>query len=663
MGQIPYISRQAAEEFLAKFNQAIHEHQEPTCVLHVCGIGGVGKSTLKEKVKEAHQATATIAEVSFGLTEGIEEPIPLMAKLYEQIAERDSWSGDPFWDKHELYYETIHRLETQAISGRGELSGEQLKWLKSLRQFSMDVSGLLLSEEKRKTVEKVSDSVLSGLSVLNDARQLLQQHKATKRNRELQELMLEPLPKLTQAFVKGLAKQAEQQPIILILDTYEKALSTIDTWLWRTLLSNTKLAEHRICIMIAGQHSILHEEGWRKLKQDRRCLYERPIQRFDARQTQQYLNQIGITDKTRIQNIYKVTKGLPRYLDWVREQHERGNQLDFSQGNQTIEKVLLGNLEEAPNRKQLVQSAACCRWFNRQVLQSVLEVQALEIDVQEAFAWLTQQSFVEFVQHQYRLDDVARDVFRLSLWQEDKQQFYVVHDALATYFAQEADAEVPPDSPPPALYDNPDWRRYTTEVIYHSLFTRREDAQLLFLTHLFAAVYLGQGIVVERALQAIIAEADLDKHPSLPHKNRIFLQQVAPAVEQSWWILQNASLDDEILNNSNLARSEVETALDICFSRLNELDGLARVAALIYKSQHCPDNERKNWLLIAQIAAEKVVTLADRQFSSDLFCYEIGNRLSEIGCFREAIVSYESAVKIKPNSHDAWYNRGNVWLD
>ncbi len=308
MGQIPYISRQAAEEFLAKFNQAIHEHQEPTCILHVCGIGGVGKSTLKEKVKEAHRDTATIAEVSFGLTEGIEEPIPLMAKLYEQVAERDSWSRDPFWEKYELYYETIHQLETQAAAGKGEVGEEQVSQVKQLVQLGVDVSGVFLSEASKKTVGTIADrgldAAVAGLSLADNVRQLLQQHKATKRDQALQELMLEPLPKLTQAFVEGVAEQAKQQPIILILDTYEKAPSTIDTWLWRTLLGNTNLAEQQVCLMIAGRHSILREEGWRKLKQDRQCLYERSIQQFDAAQTEDYLKQIGITDQAKIQDIY-----------------------------------------------------------------------------------------------------------------------------------------------------------------------------------------------------------------------------------------------------------------------------------------------------------------------------------------------------------------------
>jgi hypothetical protein len=110
MTQQPYVSRPEAEEFLDALGKALKSPAESPVVFHVWGIGGVGKSTLTRKVKEIHGDTVTVAEVSFGLTEGIEEPIPLMARLYEQIVIKDPWSRDPFWEKYDLYFETIHQV-------------------------------------------------------------------------------------------------------------------------------------------------------------------------------------------------------------------------------------------------------------------------------------------------------------------------------------------------------------------------------------------------------------------------------------------------------------------------------------------------------------------------------------------------------------------------
>ncbi|MEO0533154.1 MAG: hypothetical protein AAF215_04735 [Cyanobacteria bacterium P01_A01_bin.123] len=74
MPQQPYVSRPEAEEFLAALDIALKSPADNPVVFHVWGIGEVGKSTLTRKVKAAHQDTAKIAEVSFGLTEGIDEP-------------------------------------------------------------------------------------------------------------------------------------------------------------------------------------------------------------------------------------------------------------------------------------------------------------------------------------------------------------------------------------------------------------------------------------------------------------------------------------------------------------------------------------------------------------------------------------------------------------
>jgi adenylate kinase len=51
-------------------------------VFHVWGIGGVGKSTLTDKLREQHATQADFAAVSFGMTEGIDDPIALMVELY-----------------------------------------------------------------------------------------------------------------------------------------------------------------------------------------------------------------------------------------------------------------------------------------------------------------------------------------------------------------------------------------------------------------------------------------------------------------------------------------------------------------------------------------------------------------------------------------------------
>jgi hypothetical protein len=82
----------------------------------------------------------------------------------------------------------------------------------------------------------------------------------------------------------------------VVLDTYEKAPTLIDTWLWRTLLGNTDIASSGARFLIAGRHCIRRVEGWRKLQQDRDAIYDRTVERFDLPQTRAYLAQIELKD-------------------------------------------------------------------------------------------------------------------------------------------------------------------------------------------------------------------------------------------------------------------------------------------------------------------------------------------------------------------------------
>ena len=80
-----YISRKQAQDFLAKFAQALVSPESTPLLFQVYGFGGVGKTTLLKQVKQTHELQADFTEVSFGRTPGIETPLKLMEKLYELL--------------------------------------------------------------------------------------------------------------------------------------------------------------------------------------------------------------------------------------------------------------------------------------------------------------------------------------------------------------------------------------------------------------------------------------------------------------------------------------------------------------------------------------------------------------------------------------------------
>ncbi|HEY9670997.1 MAG TPA: tetratricopeptide repeat protein [Waterburya sp.] len=685
--QLIYISRQQAETFLAEFAKALNQPGSQPLLFQVHGIGGVGKSTLLRKLRETYQQQVDFAEVSFGITEGIETPLELMEKLYEELPKpslppllmRDVGKlrlpPDPFTSLAEQYQQTRLALQTQTVSGKQLVDGEQQSAVKDL----LDLGVLtLFSVTGIASVDTAVAGLGKAVGMLKDApqaiacgkervQQLLQQHPATKGKKELQELMLEPLPKLTQAFAQGLIQKAQKRPIVIVLDTYEKAPPALDLWLCKYLLGNTKLKSNNVRIVVAGRHNLLKTEYWRKLQQDRELVYAQSLERFDREQTADYLQQIGITEPDEVEDVYQTTKGLPKYLYWVRQEKEAGRERDFSQGNQEIVNLLLQGLNST--QKQVLQIVACCRWFDKGLIRHLMNAQNLNFDTAaddrlNCFEWLTQRDFAEFAQHRYRLDDVARDVFRLSLWQEDEEQFCQIHGLLADYFKERAEREVPPDSPPPAQYNNPDWCSYIAEFLYHSLFSRRGDTERQVISHLFASCYFHQEEVVRLPLMAIIAEADLADHRLLNYAAREFLTNIEPAIWYSGFVLDAdpsvyKNFLEQFLNDTNLSKSQLEATLQICFSHISSLDGLAKFAALLYKSKRCLESQRLGWLQQAKGQAELICTPTAPEFNSDLW-WNVGNELLDLGQFEEALASYNKAIEIKPDFYEAWISRGFV---
>ena len=609
----PYVSRPEVEDFLVALGHALEKPQSNPAVFHVWGIGGVGKSTLTRKAQETYQGKAKFAAVSFDFAEGIDGPIPLMATLYRQLVAKDAWNRDPFWDKYDLYFETILKLKTESANGRREATSEQVGQVKQLLQFGVDVAGeLLLSESAKKTattlVDRGVDAFAAGLSLKDGVQQLLQQHKATRRNVELQEFMRAPLPQLTQAFVEGLSQQGKQQPIILVLDTYEKAPTTIDTWLWRTLLGKTNVVTQPVRLMIAGQNSLRKTEGWRILQQNRHAIRDLTIKRFDLSQTQDYLAQISLTDADQVDRIFHVTRGLPYYLNWIREETQKGHTLNFDQGNQEIVRLLLQGLNDT--QKFLIQLAACCRWFDAKLIRYLTEKEGLDYasavdEERNCYRWLTHLSFAEPAGKHWRLDDVARDVFRQSL---ERDNLTRIHGHLANYFLDQSNQEADPSGPLSDQYENPDWRELRSEYLYHLLFAEPVASQQPFLTHLLEGYYFSgffrNNYVVQTPLQAILGEFEIDQHPLLRHRQKQFLNPVRPAVLHGWAVLEENPIDyDRDARYFNLSKSDIDQAITLCLGHPGQLTGLAQVLAFYYRSCRCAKDQAVSDLRQAYDAA------------------------------------------------------------
>ncbi len=685
MNQIFYISRKPAEDFLTALDKAFKEEPDKHPLLfHVYGIGGIGKSTLLDKVQETHQQQGHIAKFNFsGKIPANETPLKVMVELYDQLPKPDIWKrelfkSDPFIRLCKQYNQTLQRLETEPIEGKQAVEDEQRNLVKELGSATVyglgalfltpiePMSGITLGVS---AIAEATKGTVTGVGAIKD--RLLLKHPATKQDNQLQQLMLEPIPQLTKAFVEGLIRlqkpyegllplPKEQKPIILILDHYEKVTSDFDLWLSEYLLKEKELQLHPIRLVLAGRYSLR-----KKFPRNRDLIFERQLEKFDQRQTEAYLKEIGITDPKEIREFSKATDGFPFHLDLIRQQKEEGRKINCSRDNRELVDRLLEGLN--PTQKQVVQLAAYSRWFDEALIQKLMEANGIDfhtaVDANvNSFEWLIGREFVSEEDY-FRLNDVARDVLRRSQCKANQKKFRETHALLAKYFQRLANGEVNAEQAAPARYENSKWREYTAESIYHALFANRDEGQHQLLTHFFAGAYLNQMDVVTAPFAAVRAEADIEDYELLPNDTRKFLTNINLAIGFGSFVLDKSpeqyEFKDEQGNSlGNSLKSQIEAALKTCLNSVDSLDSLGKYAGLLYKSLRCRTlAERADLLLTAKEQAEQIATSTHPEFSSSLF-FNVGNALDDLGRYEEAIASFDKAIEFEPDFHEAWNNRG-----
>ena len=715
-----YIERDEAKRLLERFALALNEYEGQPLLFNICGTGGVGKTTLLGRLKDAHAGKVDFLEICFTKTPDIETPLKLMRKVHEQAVERFGGEtiADSFIQKDEQFESTLYKLSHQSIDGKTTSSEEAKKITSWFQRFIwLNLIGLT-STSSKPTSFNVSGVGFSALAAIGEGADSLQgsieqrvrNHPATKDQPELQALMLQPVSKLTQAFAESLMQfaQSRGRSLVLILDTYEKAQSYVNQWLWQYLVEDTALSCAPVRLVVVGRRSLQADEGWRKLNQDRKLLLEVPLKKFSMKDTQEYLKQIGIENGRIRAKIYKATQGLPYYLDLVRKQREQGEEPDFSKGNQEIAKLLLQGIE--PRHQEVLYVVACCRWFDRAMMRYLLG--SVELGLQQDadnaeryFEWLKDSYFVEFTKGHYRLDDVARDVFRKAYFLEDQTLFRKTHALLADYFQQQADKLVTPEMFLPEQYEDEEWRELMAECLYYNLFRNGKEGLQKYIEQVFTAVYLQVPDVFMAPFAFIRAEMSEENLNLLPKATGKFFEDSGIVISFGGILIYTDPTGYKIKFEGENTPSEqaieefskqIEVSIQSLLKSVGDLkDSLGKYAGLIYKSLRCnTSTERTDSLLQAKSQCEKLthchpklkhtlflslgdLLLSAERYKDALDCYQkaleldqsnastfvgLGVALGHLERYEEALESCQKAIDLAPEYVNAWVNRGKALL-
>ncbi|MEG4048227.1 hypothetical protein [Microcoleus sp. Pol17_C1] len=172
-----YIERDEAKRLLERFVLALKESEGQPLLFNIWGTGGVGKTTLLGRLKDAHAGKVDFLEICFAKTPDIETPLKLMRKVHEQAVERFGGEtiADSFKQKEEQFKSTLYKLSQESIDGE-TISSEEAKKIRSWFQrfIWLNLIGLT-STSSKPTSFNVSGVGFSALAAIGEDADSLQE--------------------------------------------------------------------------------------------------------------------------------------------------------------------------------------------------------------------------------------------------------------------------------------------------------------------------------------------------------------------------------------------------------------------------------------------------------------------------------------------------------
>jgi tetratricopeptide (TPR) repeat protein len=662
--------------------------QEQPFLFLVHGIAGIGKHSLlkeiEEKLKELEEKLRkdekpVFVWLSFDHIDTPKNPLDLMEYISIKIRKSINLeqSDDVFTPELENYDKLLRALRQEPIEGNEAVTKEQFESVKILSEWGGRLLGAYVSLGVPPLIPftsglggeagKVAPVLLEKVLTIKDT--LLNKHKATHTHggEQFQDLLLSPIDVLTPKFIEFIIKASENLPIIIIFEKYEKIENEnyqtlkLKEWFSKIFMSaKSKLIEegekHRVRFIISSRKKLIEQENWNQLEEYYgNKFHECHLGCFNEKETSDFLEEkIGktyknISDDER-KSYFKLSQGHPKYLELICKTRKGGGNPDFSQINQEIAKDFLSDLDDS--HRIAIQQISCCQWLDEKLIEDIFK--DVFTDSFNWYQWLKQFHFILLDNDKYRFDSLVRQVFRRSLFQENREKFYHSHAQLAKYFKNQA-STVCGNKPTFLKYDDPEWCEQIGNFLYYSCFAQSDEFQSQFLYHLFASSYLHNQNVIRHSWELIEKESLIDDHPLLQSSTRAFLKTLKFIYTYSW-----VSFELDASTDYSKYQSQIESAIALCKSHLSSLDaGIGKVAVLefILKNLRSDDSESDRLDLERELSNEvrKTASSLDANFSSQLFmqtaCWQAKSN--------ESIIDWcNQAIQYKPDNVNAWHKKG-----
>lgn len=647
--------------FIGRLNEikfVQHQLIEPEIPRHniVCfhGQGGIGKSTLLSQLGEILGTNEQKCPPTFAY---VNERQPTPVNVMQAFAKRLEMRG-AFDKALELYKETLRKIrqdrqEAEETVGR-KMTGQVAKAVAE----SVPIVGTFIKEG----AEQVSN--------------LLWDEFHDRRRRKDAGHLEDPLHDLTQAFVSELNKHAEAadsgifsddqgcRRIFLCFDTFEYIASQIEPWLLDTFLAEEIHAS--VIILVAGRSRLSPDPmHWLKYAADE-TLHQIEIKPFSKEETRLYLAEAQITDETRVDQIWKLSQGLPLYLRMLT--FSRDVEIDPTEN--VVENFLRWIPADEPHKRRLLMEAALFSHpFNRDDLKAFSYISNDERET--LYRWLRQQPFVSGKDGRNRYHDVARGLFLRYLFQRSPDDCRAARSAIAAHYeAGLADLESVETG---RASETDTWLELALALI-SQLFVFPDDEKHVLATNLVVQA-IGRtkdetrNDRVNRALGELSDTYNVELSTKARSIIRTLLIYIDTTTDGEAWQTASAALIKVLSADT---QHTAEALASIYLNRVERFRAAGHAGQALQACEQAlelrPDfaiawNHRGFLLADSKKFEAAVEAYRESLRISPAYVYAWFNQgvaLSAIGMWKEALTAFDEAIRLQPTFADAHFNRGAV---